>query len=103
MMSDMLKKGFYLGLGAALSGKEKAEKLLDDLVQRGDVSPSQAREMFDEFMAKGMQKDAEWSEQGKEKMQQRAKEMGFVTKDELEILEARVQRLEKLHQDKSEY
>ncbi|MFD1020019.1 phasin family protein [Thalassobacillus hwangdonensis] len=100
-MSDLLKRGFYLGLGAALSGKERLEKVLDELVQKGDVSPSQAREMFQEFVAKGEQKDKEWTEQGKAKMQARIKDLGFVTKEEYELLEARVKRLEKLHDDES--
>ncbi|MBM7551833.1 phasin family protein [Thalassobacillus pellis] len=101
-MSDLLKKGFYVGLGAALSGKEKAEKMLDELVKRGDVSPSQAREMFKEFAEKGQEKDAEWNEQGKAKMKERVKDLGFVTKDEYEILEARVVRLEKLLKDEGQ-
>lgn len=42
-MSDLLKKGFHLGLGAAISGKEKFEKMVNEMVKHGDVSPAQAK------------------------------------------------------------
>ncbi|WP_181347736.1 phasin family protein [Thalassobacillus sp. CUG 92003] len=101
-MSDLLRKGFHLGLGAAISGKERFEKLLDDAVKEGEVSPSQAREMANNFIQKGEKQDREWTEQSRAKMQDHIRELGFVTKEEYEILEARVQRLESYHEKPEE-
>ncbi len=93
-MSDLLKKGFYLGLGAAISGKEKFEKKLDDLVAKREMTPAEAKSMLNSWISKGEGLDQEWSDQAKGKMQDRIKALGFVTKEEYELLEARLQRLE---------
>lgn len=93
-MSDLLKKGFYLGLGAAMSGKEKFEKLVQEMVNRGEISPAQAKSMIHKWIEKGESYDKEWSEQAKVKAQEQMKELGFVTREEYELLEARIQHLE---------
>ncbi|GGF21388.1 MULTISPECIES: phasin family protein [Halobacillus] len=91
---SLLRKGFYLGLGAAISGKEKFEKVLNEMVSKGEVSPSEAREMLNSWMSKGEEKNNEWNEQAQARMQDHVKELGFVTREEYELLEARLTRLE---------
>ncbi|MFZ0476238.1 MAG: hypothetical protein WAM18_12280 [Halobacillus sp.] len=96
-MSDLLKKGFHLGLGAAISGKEKFDKMVNEMVKHGDVSPAQAKTMINSWISKGENVDKEWSDHSKAKFQDRMKELGFVSKEEYELLEARIQRLENLY------
>ncbi|MFC7062311.1 phasin family protein [Halobacillus seohaensis] len=91
---SLLKKGFYLGLGAAISGKEKFENVLNDMVKKGEVTPTEAKEMLNSWVSKGEKKNSEWNEQGKARMQDHVKELGFVTREEYELLEARLERLE---------
>ncbi|TGB02652.1 phasin family protein [Halobacillus salinus] len=98
-MNDLLKKGFYLGIGAAVSGKEKFEKMINEMVKKGEMSPSQAKSVMSEWMHKGENVDKEWSSQAKAKVQDRMKDLGFVTREEYEVLEARLQRLEKFHRE----
>lgn len=93
-MSDLLKKGIFLGLGAALSGKEKAEKMLDELVKKGDISNSQANEMLHSFIDKGEAKNSEWNNQTKSFLKKNLEELGFVTKEDYDKLENRLQNLE---------
>ncbi|MCA0971089.1 hypothetical protein LCM20_10845 [Halobacillus litoralis] len=96
-MNDLLKKGFYLGIGAAVSGKEKFEKMINEMVKRGEMSPSQAKSMMSEWVNKGENVDKEWSGQAKAKFQDRMKDLGFVTREEYEVLESRLRRLENFH------
>ncbi len=98
-MSDLFKKGIFLGLGAALSGKEKAEKMLDELVKKGDISNSQANEMLQSFIDKGEAKNNEWNNQTKTFLKKNLEELGFVTKEEFEKLENRLKNLEAKHSD----
>ncbi|WP_077623511.1 phasin family protein [Sediminibacillus massiliensis] len=93
-MSDMLKKGFLLGLGAAISGKEKMEKMLNDLVENDQLTPQQAREMFREFISKGETKASQWSRQQNEQWDKIIDDVGLVSKKEFKELEARIRRLE---------
>ncbi|WP_062514893.1 phasin family protein [Halobacillus sp. KGW1] len=98
-MSDLLKKGFHFGIGAAISGKEMFEKMVNEMVKRGEISPTQAKSMVNNWIAKGETKDKEWNDQAKARMQDQFKELGFVSREEYEKLEARIQRLENLHLD----
>jgi polyhydroxyalkanoate synthesis regulator phasin len=95
-MNDLLKKGFYLGIGAAVSGKEKFEKMVDEMVKHGEVSPSQAKSLMQSWIDKGENVDMDWADQAKAKVQDRMKGLGFVSKKEYDVLEARVKRLERM-------
>lgn len=53
--------------------------------------------MINSWISKGENVDKEWSDHSKAKFQDRMKELGFVSKEEYELLEARIQRLENLY------
>ncbi|WP_405097617.1 phasin family protein [Oceanobacillus sp. FSL H7-0719] len=93
-MSDYLKKGFLLGLGAAISGKEKLEKKLTDLVDKNEISQEQAKQVMNNFIEKGEMKKDEWSEKQQEQAQKRAADLGLATKEDIAELEARIAALE---------
>ncbi|WP_082232597.1 phasin family protein [Halobacillus massiliensis] len=101
-MANLLRKGFYLGLGAAISGKEKVEKGLSDMVRKGEVSPTEAREILNDWAEKGEQKNNDWNEQAQSRIQTQLKNLGFVTREEYERLEARLERLEKIQNQQKE-
>ncbi|HLR03109.1 MAG TPA: hypothetical protein VK111_10250 [Virgibacillus sp.] len=93
-MSDFLRKGFLLGLGAAVSGKEKLEAKLSDLVERNELTKEQARTVMDNFIEKGALKKAEWKETQQGKTQDIASDLGVATEEEVEALKARITELE---------
>lgn len=93
-MNDYLRKGFLLGLGAAIAGKEKLETKLNELVSKNEISQDQAKQMMNEFIQKGEAKTEEWSYQQEEQKRKTAEEMGFATKEDIASLHARVTELE---------
>ncbi|WP_085993996.1 phasin family protein [Oceanobacillus senegalensis] len=93
-MSDYLKKGFLLGIGAAVSGKEKLEQKLKDLVERNEITREQAKNMMDDFITKGETKNQEWSDKQKGQMKKMAEDYGLATKEEVEELRRRIIELE---------
>lgn len=93
-MSDILKKGFLLGLGAAVSGKEKLDRKLQELVDKNELSQEQARTVMRNFVEKGEMKTDEWSTKQFEQTQDMAKELGLATKEEINELRARISVLE---------
>ncbi|WP_053218041.1 hypothetical protein [Virgibacillus senegalensis] len=101
-MSDLLKKGFLLGLGAAVLGKESMKRKLDEMVANDELTVKQAREMLRKFTEKGESKAAEWNEQQTEQKNKIIDELGIATKQELKELEVRLQRLENIHSDSVE-
>lgn len=94
MMSEYLRKGFLLGLGAAVSGKEKFEQKVKELVEKNELTQEQAKTVLDNFIEKGSSKKGEWDERSKEKKKVLAKESGLATADEMDELRARVLVLE---------
>ncbi|UTR09179.1 hypothetical protein MM300_14880 [Evansella sp. LMS18] len=94
-MSDLLKKGFLLGLGAAVSGKERAEKYLDELLAKGKITPKEADEMYDSFMKKGQETEAKWSSRSKDSVRTMLiDDFELVPRDEFLQLQERVTLLE---------
>ncbi|MDP4162803.1 MAG: hypothetical protein Q8906_09685 [Bacillota bacterium] len=89
-MNDFLKKGFMLGLGAAISSKEKFEEAITNLVQKGMMSRSEADSLFDEFMKKGEAKTESWNQEFQSSIKKQFKEMGFVTQEDVDILKAQL-------------
>lgn len=42
-MSDLFKKAISLGWGLTVVSKEKVEKAVEDLVNRGELAPSESK------------------------------------------------------------
>ncbi|MCD5323993.1 MULTISPECIES: phasin family protein [Pontibacillus] len=100
-MSDLLKKGFLIGIGAALNGKEKVEKVYNEMVEKGQISPSEAKEAMREFRERGEAQNEKWNAQTEAYFREQIRDLGFVTKEEYHALEERIQKLEQLHQSSS--
>ena len=93
-MSDYLKKGFLLGLGAAISGKEKLDEKLDELVNRNEITRDEAKSVMKNFVEKGEMKTEEWDIKQKEQRKKAAEEIGLATKEDVQELRARLTELE---------
>lgn len=93
-MSDFLKKGFLLGLGAAVSSKEKLDQKLKELVEKNELSQEQARTVMRNFVEKGEMKTDEWQTRQYEQTQDMAKDLGIATKEDINELRARITKLE---------
>ena len=93
-MSDYLKKGFLLGLGAAVSGKEKLEQKLNELVEKNELSQDQAKQVMNKFIEKGEMKKDEWSQKQVKQTEKMADDLGFATKEDIDALNKRITELE---------
>lgn len=94
-MSDLLKKGFLLGLGAAVASKEKVEKYFEELVSKGKLTPQEAQDLFNSLEKKGEETRDRWSMRSKERVRSMFEDLDLVSKDELAQLRERVEALEK--------
>ncbi|MBM7644565.1 polyhydroxyalkanoate synthesis regulator phasin [Scopulibacillus daqui] len=94
-MNELLKKGFFLGLGAAVASKERVEKYINDLVEKKEIAPSEAKGILRELQEKGKGKQNEWNEQFRKEFISTLKQIGFVTVDHVNDLHSRIESLEK--------
>lgn len=93
-MANFFRKGFLLGLGAAVSGKEKLENGLKELVDEGELSRDEARSVMDDFVDKGETKTDEWNAKQREQTDKMIKSLGIATNEDVDALRLRVKDLE---------
>jgi polyhydroxyalkanoate synthesis regulator phasin len=93
-MKNVLRKGFALGLGLAIVGKEQIEKFVDELVKKGELSQHESREFAHELMKKGEEAQQKLDERIQLKLKQLLSELNIATKDDIKRLEQRIEQLE---------
>lgn len=97
-MLDEIKNLLLAGLGSAAYTYDKASKVIDDMVAKGKLTIDEGKELSQELKRNIKQKTEEASVKvkplSKEDMQDILKEMNFVTKEELEDIKDRLQKLE---------
>ncbi|MCR6106111.1 polyhydroxyalkanoate synthesis regulator [Salipaludibacillus agaradhaerens] len=93
-MNNLLKTGFLLGLGAAVSSKEKVEKYIDQLLVKGKVTPQEADDLYQSLLKKGEETEEQWSNRTKDKMRSVMEDLNIVSRDDFEKLRHQVNDLE---------
>jgi polyhydroxyalkanoate synthesis regulator phasin len=91
---SILKKGLAFGLGLALASKEQVEKLIDELVKKGELSLEESKDIIDQWKQQTDERKAELQRIVREQIKQVIDKLDLVTKDELQQLEQRIRRLE---------
>lgn len=89
-MNNFVKSGFLLGLGAAVAGKEKLDETIMKLVEKGNMTQAEADTIFDDFFKKGESKSGEWNDEFRKMARNQLTELGFVTREELDTVQAQL-------------
>lgn len=95
-MLDIIKKGMLAGIGAAVITKESAEKVLSELVEKGRISASEAKETAEKLAEQGRRECENASEALQETFDKMLRKARVATQGELADLTARIERLEAL-------
>lgn len=93
-MKDLINKGLAFGLGLAVVSKEQLEKLVDELVKKGEVSAAESKELIRALFEKGEAEKKEMNARIHEQLEKLLKDLNIPTKADLVRLEQRVQDLE---------
>ena len=93
-LRELLNKFMLFGLGAISLTKEKAEKLVEELVKRGDISREEAKDFMKELIAKGEEERAGLKSTIKDEVERLRKDIGLATKADFSRLEERLRQLE---------
>ncbi|SFR18314.1 phasin family protein [Desulfoscipio geothermicus] len=94
-MQDTLRKMLHAGIGAFSMTREKASQIVNELVQKGQVNQEEAGAFIDDLIKKGEQEREALKQNIKGEVLQTTQNLGLVTREELNQLEARVAALEK--------
>ncbi|GGL62225.1 phasin family protein [Sporolactobacillus putidus] len=102
-MNDLIKKSFFIGLGATLASKEKADKFLSDLSKSGSAAAEEVKSFLDALNDKGKTKKEQWQNDIREDIKDTIRDLGFVTSEEYNKLKEKLEALEaKLSNDPNE-
>lgn len=94
-MSDLFKKAFSLGLGLTLVSKEKIEKTVDDLVERGKLAPGESKAFVERLLERGEEEQGQLKRVIQEQVKRVLQEAGVASESDVTSLEQRVAVLEK--------
>ncbi|MEF2245045.1 phasin family protein [Paenibacillus sp. IITD108] len=93
-MKDFVNRAVSLGLGIVVESKEQIEKAVDELVKKGELSREESASVVNEMVEKGEQLRGRLETIVKNKLNDQAVRNDFATKEELQALTARIEKLE---------
>ncbi|RLG15050.1 MAG: hypothetical protein DRN66_00415 [Candidatus Nanohalarchaeota archaeon] len=94
-MDNVLKKALMLGIGVGATTKKKLDKLIKELVKKGELSANEGKKITDDFVKKSKQHTDDIRGIINFEMKRAMKKMPFATKAELKRLEKKIDRLSK--------
>lgn len=96
---DLFERFINLGIGAFSITKEKAEKIIDEMVERGEINRDEAKKTVDDIIKKGEEQRDQFRNMIREEMDKFKTDHVSAHKSKIADLEARVKDLEeKLNQ-----
>lgn len=92
-MKELVRKAFTLGWGAVALTREAAEKLVDELVKKGEVGQEEARDLVNDLLERGKKEREEVQKVISQEMVRVLGELNLPSRDDLLRLEEKVDRL----------
>lgn len=93
-MISELKRLFLAAVGSAAVTYEKAQKLIDEMVEKGKLTVEEGKELTEELKTTLKAKKAELTPLTKDDLRQVLDEKNYVTKDDLYEIKERLNRIE---------
>ena len=93
-MLDVIRKTFFVGLGATVITAERLGAKLDELVQKGKISSKEAQEMTGKIIEEGRKEFEEGSSKIADMLDDMLRKANFARQNDFKDLVARVDKLE---------
>ncbi len=93
-MEEVLKNIIYQGLGVIAITRNKVEKAINDLVDKGKMTREEGLKFVDELSADSLKAGKEMEDKLKSAMREFLEKSGIPTREEFEALKKRVEAIE---------
>ncbi|MCQ4088077.1 phasin family protein [Saccharibacillus sp. JS10] len=93
-MSDLFKKAMSLGIGMTVASKERVEKVVEDLVKKGEIAPSESKAFVNKLVERGEEERNNIKGMVQEQVRRVLKELDVPNGNEVKSLEERIAVLE---------
>ncbi|MBO9605602.1 MAG: hypothetical protein J7639_06610 [Paenibacillaceae bacterium] len=94
-MKDLFNKAVSLGLGLAVASKEQVEKLVEEMVRKGEMSRADSSAFVEELLQKGKEAQRKVDTMVRERVAEITGSKHYATKEEIARLERRLDELER--------
>ena len=94
-MIDSLRKKMLVGLGAADMAGDKLKQMVDDFVERGEISMDEGRKLYNELLSRADEQRRSANERIKSQIRDSLKELGVADRTQIAMIESRLDSLEK--------
>jgi polyhydroxyalkanoate synthesis regulator phasin len=92
-MSNILEKGIYLGLGILSMTKERAEEIIDDLVEKGKVSKDESAKAVRDLMDRVEKEKDTLEKKINHMVEETVKHMHLATQHDIEELNKKLDKV----------
>jgi polyhydroxyalkanoate synthesis regulator phasin len=93
-LRDLIERTFLIGIGAAAFTKDRIQELVQEFVNRGQLTGEEGREMVDTLIARSREEARSALKRADSSLQGAYRDLGLTTKRELEDLQLRLRQLE---------
>ena len=94
-MLEFLKKTIWIGAGLAAMTAEKIEEAVKEIVNRGQLTEKEGRELIDDLIEKSRKAKKDWGERIDQAVQDTLQRLKIPSRREVDDLKARIEQLEK--------
>lgn len=93
-MKGLIKKSLMIGMGALSLTREKAEKIVRELEEKGEVTSDEAKQFVNELAERGEQERSALKKVVATELERLKNMTGIITKKDLSVFEERLKKLE---------
>lgn len=94
-MKDLIRKGILVAVGITVLTKEKAEKIVKDMVKHGDVKQKEGKALVQKLVKQSMSEQKRIQKELGGEFRKSADAIALVTKSEIKRLAGRLKQYQK--------
>ncbi|MBN1276002.1 MAG: phasin family protein [Deltaproteobacteria bacterium] len=94
-MIDFIKKGLMTGVGLAVMTKDKIEELVKEIIEKGEISEQEGKELIDKLQRKAEQARRDLEQKIEGIVEKTLEKMNVPTRKDITEMEERIKELEK--------
>ena len=98
--NDIIKKTYLAGIGALSLAEEKVKKTVDVLLKKGEKAEEEGKKALSEFKEKFEDLKKDFEKKIEIQISKAIEKLNLPTKDDIEALEKRIEKLEEKLKDK---
>jgi polyhydroxyalkanoate synthesis regulator phasin len=89
-MNDILKKAVSLGFGVTAVGREKAQKFVDEMIDKGVIVQNESKEVVNQLIQRGEEQKNESKRIVHDEIREILADLDVATKQDLKNMESRL-------------